>query len=468
MLRRALLAAVLSASLLTGPAATAAPNRPRAGAPATGSATPLLSVRRDPTWVEDTLAGQRASRALAVATKGLGPAVCVDVEQGGHPLYQLHPAEQLEPASNMKLLTSAAALATLGAGFRYTTRVVASAKPVGNTLTGNLYLVGGGDPDLFTAAYDQQLYFNEPSYTSLDALAAAVRRAGITTITGSVIGDAVRYDNQIGVATWDPIYLAESDVAPLSALEVNDGGPPPAGPGQPGDTGPANPPLFAAQAFTAVLKSAGVTVTGPATDAPAPKRTVPVAQIESPPLSALIEQMLRVSDDTVAELVTKELGYREEGQGSTAAGTAQIRRVMAAEGLPVTQLVALDGSGLDTGDRATCPLLTGALEKAGMSGSIAAGLPVAARSGTLARRFVGTAAAGRIHAKTGTLGQVSALSGYVVPARAGTTELAEPVWFSIIINAMPSAQAAPLVDRIAVAIADYPQIPTFRDLEPDR
>lgn len=480
MLRRPVVAVGLAALLLFGPPATAATvpgsPAPAATAPPAGTvpsasttqpaATPLLSARRDPTWIEDTLAAQRLAQAVGPLTSGVTDG-CVDVEQAGAPVYQLDPTKEVEPASNMKLLTATAALDILGAGYRYTTTVVASAAPVGGTLNGNLYLVGGGDPYLFTAAYDHSLYYSESVYTSVDQLAAQVRAAGITTVNGSVVGVATRYDGQIGVATWSPSYLAESDVGPLSALELDDGGPPPPTAGQPADTGPADPPLFAAQAFTAVLKAAGVQVDGPATAGAQPARTVAVTRIQSAPLADELEQMLRTSDDTAAELVAKEIGYRAAGQGSTAAGTAAVERDVAADGLPAGQLVALDGSGLDTGDRVTCSLIVDTLERAGTSGVIATGLPVAARSGTLTNRLAGTAAAGRVHAKTGTLDQVSALSGYVVPLSAPTAELAEPVWFSIIINGMDSVQAAPLVDRITAAIAGYPRVPALASVEPE-
>jgi D-alanyl-D-alanine carboxypeptidase/D-alanyl-D-alanine-endopeptidase (penicillin-binding protein 4) len=435
------------------------------------SDTPVLSVRRDPGWVDDTLAQQRLDRSLAAATAGslAGPKsapACVTVAQGARAVYALRPSAELLPASNLKLLTATAALRALGDGYRFTTRVAATSHPVGGTLDGNLYLVGGGDPDLMTAAFDRSLYYPEPTYTSLDRLAAAVRAAGITRITGSVIGDGSRYDNLIGVPTWSPEYLAEGDVGPLSALEVNDGVAPPSPPGAPAPTGPMDPTRTAAATFTQVLEAHGVEVAGPAATGRRPGSALAVASVESAPLANEVEQMIRVSDDTAAELLTKEMGLEASGRGTTAAGVTALVHEVAAAGLPAQQLTTLDGSGLDRADRATCTLIEAALQQAGTTGVLASGLPVAARTGTLEHRFAGTVAAGRVRAKTGTLDDVAALSGSVVPAAAPTPELAAPVYFSIIINGMDSAIGAPLADRIALVIAGYPDAVPLGELEP--
>ncbi len=182
--------------------------------------------------------------------------------------------------------------------------------------------------------------------------------------------------------------------------------------------------------------------------------------------------MLTVSDDTAAELFTKELGYDTAGAGTTTAGTAAIRADLAADGLPVTQLVGLDGSGLDRGDRATCNLIESDLEHVGISSGVARGLPVAGETGTLAARMRGTPAAGRLRAKTGTLDGVVALSGFVPPAARSSVAgsvLGQPLVFSLIFNQVASMTAARAVaDQVGVALATYPRLPPIADLEPRR
>ena len=96
-----------------------------------------------------------------------------------------------------------------------------------------------------------------------------------------------------------------------------------------------------------------------------------VTSIASPPLADVLGAVLRTSDDTGAELITKELGRRFGAGGTTAAGVAVIRDDLAADGLPVSLLHAVDGSGLDRSDRATCPLIVAALTRAGPTSDLA-------------------------------------------------------------------------------------------------
>ncbi len=233
-------------------------------------------------------------------------------------------------------------------------------------------------------------------------------------------------------------------------------------------TASTDPPADAATQFATLLRAAGVRVEGGATGGQAPGGAHVVTTIDSPPLSQEVDSMLRVSDDTAAELFTKELGYRIAGSGTTAAGTAVIRADLAADGLPVSQMVNLDGSGLDRGDLVTCTLILDALQRAGPTGVIAAGLPIAGQTGTLATRMLGTPAVGRVRAKTGTLDGVSSLSGFVMPA-AGThltTTLDQPLAFSLILNGMTQVAGDALADRIAETLAQYPQTPSLADLGP--
>jgi D-alanyl-D-alanine carboxypeptidase/D-alanyl-D-alanine-endopeptidase (penicillin-binding protein 4) len=493
--------------------------------------TPVLSIRRLPTWIETQAAGQGLQSSLSsiVTPTQLGPADangCVLVTQGSQVLYSVNAGNLYVPASTMKLLTATAVLDRLGASDRLVTKVMGQEAPEGGVIYGNLYLVGGGDPLLRTASYAASQNPPQPLYTSLDQLARDVRRAGITEVTGSVVGDESRYDDERTVASWKPIYTTEGDVGPLSALDVNDGFvpkpppppkpptppttlPPTAGKNTPTTTTPpkttpttttpptttpptttpssssssssgsstasefaydaaADPPATAAAAFMHLLGQDGVKVEGGSTSGTAPSGSIPITSIASAPISQEIDQMLNVSDDTAAELFTKELGFRVSGSGTTAAGTAAIRADLAADGLPVSQLVNIDGSGLDRGDRVSCGLIGDALRRDGTGGVIAAGLPVAGKSGTLVSRMLGTPAVGRVHAKTGTLDDVVALSGFVTPtvAAAPVTPLRQPVIFSIILNGPSSYGDQTLADTIAIALASYPKVAPLASIAP--
>ena len=139
-----------------------------------------------------------------------------------------------------------------------------------------------------------------------------------------------------------------------------------------------------------------------------------------------------------------------------------VRQALEAAGLPVSQLAAVDGSGLDRSDRASCTLLMAAIERGGPAGAIAAGLPVAARDGTLAKRFVGNPAAGRLRAKTGSLDGVVGLTGYVDAPDGGP-----PLSFSLMANELPrDAFGRALQEQVGAVLAGYPDAPAADALAP--
>src|SRR5205085_1445523 len=118
-------------------------------------------------------------------------------------------------------------------------------------------------------------------------------------------------------------------------------------------------------------------------------------------------------------------------------------------------------SGLDRGDRLTCQLLLRVMDRVGVAGPVAAALPVANQSGTLAPFFAGNPMAGRLRAKTGTLTGAKALTGFV-PADDGHT-----LTFSFVYNG-PNAResAASLWDRFGRALATYPYRPDLSAFAP--
>jgi D-alanyl-D-alanine carboxypeptidase/D-alanyl-D-alanine-endopeptidase (penicillin-binding protein 4) len=465
---RSLTAALVAVAVAAGVAAAGAgPAGSRAAAtPAPFRAqTPVLSLRREPALVERTLGDLRLEPALAAALADpaftpVRATSCLVVARGANTLYSYRATQPEIPASNLKLLTAAAVLDRLGPATRLVTEVRAARAPAGGTVTGDLYLIGGGDPLLRTPDYVATLTYPETLYDDLDALARTVRAAGIVRITGSVVGDESRYDSLRVVPTWKPSYVATGAAGPLSALEVNDGfqsfRP---------DVGAPRPAQQAASVFTASLRRQGVAVGGPAREGLTPPTAVAVTSMASAPLAATVAEVLRQSDNTGTELLAKELGRDVAGTPSTATGVAAVRATLAAEGLPVAQLAAVDGSGLDRSDRASCQLLIDVLARTGPTGALGAGLPVAAGSGTLVHRFAGTPAAGRLRAKTGTLDGVAALSGFVdaapgSPAPGGLT-------FSLILNGLPNAALGDtLEDRVGTVLAMYPQVPPLDQLAP--
>ncbi|HSH60564.1 MAG TPA: D-alanyl-D-alanine carboxypeptidase [Acidimicrobiales bacterium] len=465
-MRRWLLPVVLL--LLTGSSATVALRPQKAGREGDEVSSPLrvpvLSARRVPALVSRLVSDTRlrTDLELTLSNPMLGAGrdrSCLMVRQAGRQVFARKPSEPLVPASTMKVLTAHAVLNKLGPDETFVTEVRATS-PVGpgGVVTGPLWLVGGGDPVLATADFAVSPP-NEPQVrTSFEALADALVAGGVRQVLGGVVGDETRYDVQRFVPTWKSTYLTSGQVGPISALNVNHGF---------ASLGPAaafgsQPDALAAGALTNLLRARGVIVTGGPGEGAAPAGAAIVARVASPPVRDVVGAMLRHSDNLAAELMLKELGQRFAGDGSTTGGLGVLRDTLASTGLPVAELAAVDGSGLDRSDLATCNLLLGAVEAGGPSGTMAAGFPVAGRTGTLAQRFAANPAAGRLRAKTGSLDNVTGLTGYVDPVGGG-----QALSFALLANDVPNdGLARALQEQVGAVLARYPQGPSPAALGP--
>jgi len=424
--------------------------------------TPVLSLRRMPGVVSSVVANRRLASALGplMANTG-GPAAgaCLSVrDPDGRTVFAQNPAVALIPASTLKLETATAALSRLGAGSHFTTEVRADPDPAAGAVTGDLWLVGGGDPLLATADFAAVAgYRNQPRLaTSMETLADRVVAAGVRRVGGRVVGDESRYDTQRYLPSWSPTYASLGEIGPQSALAVNEG----FVQWQPQAVPAPAPATNSAAVLTTLLRARGVTVGGEAGEGPAPAVPV-VASIDSPSLGEVVGVMLAESDNMAAELLVKELGARFAGAGTTAAGLTVVRDSLAPLGIGAGGLAPVDGSGLDRSDRLTCDSLQATLAHGGEGGDLGRSLPGAGRNGTLAKRFTGTPAAGKVRAKTGSLKGVSALSGW-----AGTAD-GRSLQFALIANDLPNdASGLGLEDRVASTLAVWPQAPVAADIGP--
>ena len=407
-----------------------------------------------------TAAGLRSALAGPLSAAALGPRVSVLVadpgtgrvvlsEQGGRPST---------PASTTKIVTAAAALAVLGAEHRFTTRVVRGATP------DSVILVGGGDPVLAVNAFPAQDY---PQPATLAHLAAATARALKAQGRSSV---SVGYDSSLytgpGLAPgWSPSYVSTGDVTQIVSLEVDQGRLTVAGAPEDSDD-PYNlraratdPAGMAAASFAALLTADGIRVTGSPVVRQAPARAPAIASVSSPPLSAIVQQMLQESNNVIAEDLARQValatGEPASFSGAAAAVIREMRRLGVTAGFHL-----VDGSGLSPQDAITPAALVKVIELAMADPRLRpllAGLPVAGFSGTLSAgqsvfAGIGGAALGSVRAKTGNLGTVTALAGMVSDASGST------LVFAFMADQVPSAGllrgAANAIDAAAAALAD--------------
>jgi D-alanyl-D-alanine carboxypeptidase/D-alanyl-D-alanine-endopeptidase (penicillin-binding protein 4) len=312
------------------------------------------------------------------------------------------------------------------------TEVRATGALSGATLVGDLILVGGGDPTLTTSGPH-----------SLDALAAGVRARGITRVAGALVADESRYDSLRGAGGWLPQHVPVF-IGPLSALVV-DRNQFRGDPAYAADPVPGN-----LLAFRHALARQGISVAGGDVAAPAPPGAATVAALASTHIGALVTDMLVRSDNLFAELLLKELGRRVRGSGTTADGVAAADATLTALGVHLAGQSA-DGSGLSRHDRRSARELQQLLRAASAQpwGTyLLESLPLAGRTGTLARRLRGTAAESNVRAKTGWIDEGRALSGYL------TTAGGRRATFSVIVNGtVPGSPVVSAIDDLVATIA---------------
>jgi D-alanyl-D-alanine carboxypeptidase/D-alanyl-D-alanine-endopeptidase (penicillin-binding protein 4) len=274
--------------------------------------------------------------------------------------------------------------------------------------------------------------------------------AGVRRVPGGIHGDDSRYDRTRFLPTWKPSYIQEADVAPLGALEVDDGldqwHPP---------TLTSDPAAHAAGVLARLASEAGIAV-AQGTDGTAPAGSVVLASVQSPPLADIVTQMLRDSDNTAAEMLTRELDRANGGSGTTAGGVAVVERVAAQLGLPTAGLALVDGSGLSPTDRVTCDTLLDAEQLGSQPRFAAMGLlSVAGKFGTLFDRFLGTPAVGHVEAKTGSIDGVAGLVGRM--------DEHQPISFAFLINgSISDATGVAYEDRIVAALGTWGAAPPSR------
>ena len=445
--------------------------------------------------------------ALTAESPAIGFAGIHVVEAStGKTLYSKNADRLFLPASNLKILTSALALERLRPDYRFTTRVVRES-------SGDIVLVGSGDPSLSGRAFpydkDQRA---APPLQAIEQLADAIAARSVQRIDGDIIGDDRLFPWDPYPPSWTEDDTLHEYGAPVSALTVNDNtvaisispttlvlapafeyltidnrvrasargaesavyvrrvarsrqwqltGTIPLGRTVTEILPVDDPALFAASALYDALTRRGIAIHG----RPVARHRVlgePYAAIEgeelasrtSPPLADLLQVMDKVSENLHAELLLREVGRVTRGEGSTAAGLAEMNAYLAgtARAQPGDWRLE-DGSGLARNTLVTPRLLTRILAREAQSADSAVWislLPAGGEDGTLSRRLCCITGGRGVRAKTGTLSRALALSGYAGSATRG--QLA----FSILVNDFqaPPAEVTEWIDKIATALLE--------------
>lgn len=428
-------------------------------------------------------------------------AVYVKSMKSGAVLYSRNINTTMVPASTLKVLTAEAALIFLGANYRFATQLLTDAPDVKDgVLQGNLYIALSGDPTL--------------TYTDIVAILSALKLHQIQSIAGNVYIDNSAYDQHYYGPGWDDKDKGYCYAAPIGASIINKNCltfkiAPGRGIGKNAEvvtypkyfyptirnsvltkttrtkncalrltTTPdkvinvagcmpqglyewgvsyviTDIPEYNRKLFKNLIKRLGITVNGSVSFAAAPKNASIISQHASKPLTELISEMLKKSDNVIAGALFKKIGQLYTKQpGSWENGSYAVAHILASHaGMNNVGLRLLDGSGLSPQNLMTSVQMMQVLDFAyhhpQTSGEFIAALPVAGVDGTLKHRMNNIAR--KVRAKTGTISGVVALAGYADSADN------EAIAFVIIINGHKGLawQYRGLEDQIVTALTKY-------------
>jgi len=412
-------------------------------------------------------------------------------------LFAINADKPMTPASNNKVYGAVWALHALGPDYRFPTDLLVAGPIEGGVVRGDLVLRGSGDPAFGYPEYDR-----DPLKT-LRVMAQALKNKGVTLVQGGIVGDATIDDGKHHGPHWptdtgngaaqyaptvsglpfsrnmlwirlDPAVPGGVETIPqvteIPVVWTQRGGRAMAARKPDNDTiivrgagggrgnrygvGANEPALLAPAALRQALREVGIQVTGPVRLGKTPQGAKLVHRHYSITLAEMIPQALRHSDNFFAEHFWKAAVAKSTGEGSYAkGGPASATFFHDNAGVPFGQLWQADGSGLSSDNRTSAYSMVLALSYADQQQwkqVFHQALPVAGKpDGTLNRLFIGTPAAGNLHAKTGYIRGVRSLSGFVKTAGG------ETVVFSMIYNGRNTSGARGIQQNLGTLLASY-------------
>jgi D-alanyl-D-alanine carboxypeptidase/D-alanyl-D-alanine-endopeptidase (penicillin-binding protein 4) len=431
----------------------------------------------------------------------------------GETLYAHDSAKLLNPASNMKLLTTATALERLGADFHFRTVLYADSGTIGDTaISGNLYLKGYGNPDLTT--------------DDLNLLADDLRGRGISKISGDLVCDDTYFDDLYRGEGWMWDDASSWYFAPIGALSVNDncvtvivkagkrpgdslsvvlephtryikienegitvdstdslsianfkverewknpkntvtiqGGIVAGAPPESTIVDVVDPTLYTGTLFAEILQQKNIHLLGAIVHGQTPGSVDTVFAHMSEPLSLVVYNTNKISDNLSAEQILKTVGAEKKGLPGTARkGVSVVKGFLQSAGVDSSSYYIVDGSGVSRYDLVSPDLLVELLRRMHQDFEVQpefeSSLPVAGADGTLEHRMQNGPAYKKVRAKTGSLRGVSSLSGYTKTADG------ELVAFSMMMSdfVKPASRIRKLQDRICELIASFSRKPAL-------
>lgn len=406
---------------------------------------------------------EREVQKSRLKTSELG--IVVSYFSGGEvrPIYSLNDDSLMIPASASKVITAAAALDLLGPGWKFVTQLVSSGPVEADLLKGDLYLKGGGDPGFVS----ESMWF----------LVNEFHRTGIRTIQGDVIVDDSRFDRVRADESREDSRVDRAYDAPVGAMSFNWNSvnvfvrPGLSGQdarvfidpenqfvhlkgniktekkgsknsvsvhrvsGEGGDEirisgsipenskervyykNVSDPNVWSGQNLISFLDRRGIKVKGKVRTGKSPKGARVLAKAESKPVAHLVMDMMKFSNNFVAEMLTKNIAAEKLGMpASLSQGMKLIRDFMVSSGVPNQRFQFVNPSGL-TRENKIRPkdlhdFMVAMERKFSIFPEDLAAYSLAGIDGTLKSRMTASPATGRVRAKTGRMTGIAALAGY--------------------------------------------------------